>query len=184
MQKVSNGFSAFPSRIQRLIASTDRYNNSVNRATTGTKAWSNALTGIKLSTVLYASNRIGAALAGYMYQASEWEGIMYRFGRAFGKEAEENYKWINRLNAELQINVQQFMQYASIYGTMLKGFGVAQKDAAAMAMNYTELTYDIWAGYNDIFTKVLKTLPLLCALLLPVRLNPSVEPVSPSWTLS
>lgn len=86
-----------------------------------------------------------------MYQASEWEGIMYRFGRAFGKEAEENYKWINRLNAELQINVQQFMQYASIYGTMLKGFGVAQKDAAAMAMNYTELTYDIWAGYNDIY---------------------------------
>jgi hypothetical protein len=151
MQKVSNGFSAFPSRIQRLIASTDRYNNSVNRATSGTKAWSNALTGIKLSTVLYASNRIGAALAGYMYQASEWEGIMYRFGRAFGEEAEENYKWINRLNAELQINVQQFMQYASIYGTMLKGFGVAQKDAAAMAMNYTELTYDIWAGYNDIY---------------------------------
>lgn len=151
MQKVSNGFSAFPSRIQRLIASTDRYNNSVNRATTGTKAWSNALTGIKLSTVLYASNRIGAALAGYMYQASEWEGIMYRFGRAFGEEAEENYKWINRLNSELKINVQQFMQYASIYGTMLKGFGVAQKDAAAMAMNYTELTYDIWAGYNDIY---------------------------------
>ena len=151
MQKVSNGFSAFPSRIQRLIASTDRYNNSVNRTTTGTKAWSNALTGIKLSTVLYASNRIGAALAGYMYQASEWEGIMYRFGRAFGEEAEENYKWINRLNSELKINVQQFMQYASIYGTMLKGFGVAQKDAAAMAMNYTELTYDIWAGYNDIY---------------------------------
>lgn len=151
MQKVSNGFSAFPSKIQRLVSSTDRYNNSVNRATTGTKAWSNALAGIKLSTVLYASNRIGAALAGYMYQASEWEGIMYRFGRAFGEEAEANYKWINRLNSELQINVQQFMQYASIYGTMLKGFGVAQKDAAAMAMNYTELTYDIWAGYNDIY---------------------------------
>ena len=151
MQKVSNGFSAFPSKIQRLVSSTDRYNNSVNRATTGTKAWSNALAGIKISTVLYASKRIGTALAEYMYQASEWEGIMYRFGRAFGEEAEENYRWINRLNSELQINVQQFMQYASIYGTMLKGFGVAQKDAAAMAMNYTELTYDIWAGYNDIY---------------------------------
>ena len=151
MQKVSNGFSAFPSKIQRLVSSTDRYNNSVNRATTGTKAWSNALAGIKISTVLYASKRIGTALAEYMYQASEWEGIMYRFGRAFGEEAEENYKWIQRLNSELQINVQQFMQYASIYGTMLRGFGVAQKDAAAMAMNYTELTYDIWAGYNDIY---------------------------------
>lgn len=152
MQKVSNGFSAFPSKIQRIIASTNRYNGTVNKAASGTWAWSEALAGIKLSTVIYASNRIGAVIAEYMYEASEWESIMYRFGRAFGEEAEENYKWILKLNSELQINVQKFMQYASIYGTMLKGFGVAQKDAAAMAMNYTELTYDIWAGYNDIYT--------------------------------
>ena len=151
MQKVSNGFSAFPSKIQRIIASTNRYNGTVNKAASGTRAWSEALAGIKLSTVIYASNRIGAVIAEYMYEASEWKGIMYRFGRAFGEEAEENYKWILKLNSELQINVQKFMQYASIYGTMLKGFGVAQKDAAAMAMNYTELTYDIWAGYNDIY---------------------------------
>ena len=151
MQKVSNGFSAFPSKIQRIIASTNRYNGTVNKAASGTRAWSEALAGIKLSTVIYASNRIGAVIAEYMYEASEWEGIMYRFGRAFGEEAEENYKWILKLNSELQINVQKFMQYASIYGTMLKGFGVAQKDAATMAMNYTELTYDIWAGYNDIY---------------------------------
>ena len=151
MQKVSNGFSAFPSKIQRIIASTNRYNGTVNKAASGTRAWSEALAGIKLSTVIYASNRIGAVIAEYMYEASEWEGIMYRFGRAFGEEAEENYKWILKLNSELQINVQKFMQYASIYGTMLKGFGVAQKDATAMAMNYTELTYDIWAGYNDIY---------------------------------
>ena len=151
MQKVSNGFSAFPSKIQRIIASTNRYNGTVNKVASGTRAWSEALAGIKLSTVIYASNRIGAVIAEYMYEASEWEGIMYRFGRAFGEEAEENYKWILKLNSELQINVQKFMQYASIYGTMLKGFGVAQKDVAAMAMNYTELTYDIWAGYNDIY---------------------------------
>lgn len=43
----------------------------------------------------WAHNRIGAIIAEYMYEASEWEGIMYRFGRAFGEEAEENYKWIS-----------------------------------------------------------------------------------------
>lgn len=152
MQKVSNGFSAFPSRIQRLIRSTEQYNGTVRRATTNTTAWSSAMTGIKLSAVVYSVRRVASAVAQYMFEASEWEGIMYRFGRAFGEEAEANYQWIKRLNSELQINVQQFMQYSSIYGTMLKGFGVAQKDAAAMAMNYTELTYDIWAGYNDIYT--------------------------------
>lgn len=152
MQKVSNSFSAFPSRIQRLIRSTEQYNGTVRRATTNTTAWSSAMTGIKLSAVVYSVRRVASAVAQYMFEASEWEGIMYRFGRAFGEEAEANYQWIKRLNSELQINVQQFMQYSSIYGTMLKGFGVAQKDAAAMAMNYTELTYDIWAGYNDIYT--------------------------------
>lgn len=152
MQKVSNGFSTFPSRIQRLIRSTEQYNGTVRRATTNTTAWSSAMTGIKLSAVVYSVRRVASAVAQYMFEASEWEGIMYRFGRAFGEEAEANYQWIKRLNSELQINVQQFMQYSSIYGTMLKGFGVAQKDAAAMAMNYTELTYDIWAGYNDIYT--------------------------------
>lgn len=151
MQKVSNGFSAFPSKIQRLVASTDRYNGSVKKAASSTQAWGTALKGIKISTVVYASRRIGTALADFMYDASEWEGIMYRFGRAFGDAAQESYEWIKRLNDEMQINTQQFIQYSSIYGTMLKGYGVATEDAAKMAMNYTELTYDIWAGYNDIY---------------------------------
>lgn len=59
-----------------------------------------------------------------MYQASKREGIVYRLGRIFGKETEEDYKWTNRLNTELQVNVQQFMQYAFIYGAILRGFGV------------------------------------------------------------
>ena len=151
MQKVSNGFSAFPSKIQKLITSTNRYSTSTNNATTSTKAWSTALQGIKLSSVVYLSKRIGTAIADYMYDASEWEGIMYRFGRAFGDAAQEDYNWIKRLNSEMKINVQQFMQYSSIFGTMLKGYGVVTEDAAKMAMNYTELTYDIWAGYNDIY---------------------------------
>ena len=151
MQKVSNGFSAFPSKIQKLITSTNRYSTSANNATTSTKAWSMALQGIKLSSVVYLSKRIGTAIADYMYDASEWEGIMYRFGRAFGDAAQEDYNWIKRLNSEMKINVQQFMQYSSIFGTMLKGYGVVTEDAAKMAMNYTELTYDIWAGYNDIY---------------------------------
>lgn len=84
-------------------------------------------------------------------QAIEWDGIAARFGRGFGAQAQETYDWIQRLNEEMHINVQQFMQYSSVYATMLTGFGVATKDATEMALGYTELTYDIWAGYNDIY---------------------------------
>lgn len=84
-------------------------------------------------------------------EAIEWDGIAARFGRGFGSQAQETYDWIQRLNEEMGINTQVFMQYSSIYATMLTGFGVAIEDATKMALGYTELTYDIWAGYNDIY---------------------------------
>lgn len=84
-------------------------------------------------------------------QAIEWDGISARFGRGFAGSASETYEWIKRLNEEMGINIQQFMQYSSVYATMLTGFGVANEDASKMALGYTELTYDIWAGYNDIY---------------------------------
>lgn len=84
-------------------------------------------------------------------EAIEWEGIAARFGRGFGDQADEIYSWIQRLNQEMGINVQQFMQYSSVFATMLTGFGVGTRDAGKMALGYTELIYDIWAGYNDVY---------------------------------
>ena len=89
------------------------------------------------------NNSIGEAL--------EWDGVSARFARGFGDQAKETYEWVQKLNKEMSINVQQFMQYSSTYATMLKGFGVASEDASEMALGYMELTYDVWAGYNDIY---------------------------------
>lgn len=147
MEKISAGFAAFPARIQKLITSTNNLSKSNDKAST-----SYVNLAAKIGVAVVAMKRIGRAVANMIYDATEWEGITQRFGRAFGSEAEEAYSWIKRLNSELSINTQQFMQYSSIFGTMLKGFGVVEKDAAKMAMGYTELVYDIWAGYNDIYT--------------------------------
>lgn len=84
-------------------------------------------------------------------QSIEWDGISSRFGRSFGPQAQETYEWLQRLNEEMGINIQQFMQYSSVNTSMLTGFGVAYEDAVKMGIGYTELTYDIWAGYNDIY---------------------------------
>lgn len=84
-------------------------------------------------------------------KAIEWEGIAARFGRGFGDQAGEVYSKVQQLNEGMGLNSQQFMQYSSVYATMLQGYGVAAEDAQKMAIGYTELTYDIWAGYNDIY---------------------------------
>lgn len=83
--------------------------------------------------------------------AIEWEGIAARFGRGFGENADEVYSWVQRLNKEMGINTQTFMQYSSVFATMLQGFGVGLEDSSKMALGYTELVYDIWAGYNDVY---------------------------------
>lgn len=90
-------------------------------------------------------------LANAISQAIEWDGVAARFGRGFGAGAQETYDWIQRLNKEMGINTQQFMQYSSVFSTMLTGFGVGTADAGKMALGYTELIYDIWAGYNDVY---------------------------------
>lgn len=84
-------------------------------------------------------------------KAIEWEGIAARFGRGFGDQADEVYAKVQQLDKGMGLNTQQFMQYSSVYATMLQGYGVAIEDAQKMALGYTELTYDIWAGYNDIY---------------------------------
>ena len=104
-----------------------------------------------IQSVISWLNQAIQKFAKFIEQAIEWEGIAARFGRGFGAQAEEVYTWIKRLNEEMGINIQQFMQYSSVYATMLKGFGVTSEDAAKMALGYTELTYDLWAGYNDIY---------------------------------
>lgn len=104
-----------------------------------------------LSTCYLLLRRIYQGLSDVIEQASEWDGISARFGRGFGSQAQGTYEWIHTLNEEMDINIQQFMQYSSTYATMLKGFGVASEDASTMALGYMELTYDVWAGYNDIY---------------------------------
>lgn len=84
-------------------------------------------------------------------EAINMDGIIERFRRGFGDMAEESYSWIQRLNKEMGINVEQFMQYSSIFAQMLEGFGISTRDSAKMAIGYSELAYDIWAAYNDIF---------------------------------
>ena len=159
--------SSLMNNIRRLSNQAAQISNSLNGVATATRNASggfrnvsgriNATTLNMSSFVTVAQavvdtvRNISRAMGSIINDASEWDGIVQRFSRGFGSAAQSTYEWIQRLNKEMGINIQQFMQYSSIYATMLTGFGVTNDDAAKMALGYTELTYDIWAGYNDIY---------------------------------
>lgn len=146
MTSIQSGFRAIGTSADKASRNVDKLGDEVNVTTLN---MANMITVVQ--GVIHALQPVIQKLQEAIEAAIEWEGIAARFGRGFGAQAEETYAWIQRLNEEMGINVQQFMQYSSVYATMLTGFGVAMEDAGKMALGYTELTYDIWAGYNDVY---------------------------------
>lgn len=147
MTSIKAGFNAINTGARKAASGVKELDHGIDTSTLNMSSFIDVITNVATAiqnTVQWFSEFIAEAI--------EWDGIAARFGRGFGAQAQETYDWIQRLNEEMGINVQQFMQYSSIYATMLTGFGVANKDATKMALGYTELTYDIWAGYNDVYT--------------------------------
>ena len=83
--------------------------------------------------------------------AIAWDGIETQFGNAFGDQADEYYEKITKITDALLINKQAFMENSAMATSMLKGFGVNSSDAREMGLGYTELAYDVWAAYNNVY---------------------------------
>ena len=150
---ISKGFSKLPSKITSAVTATNRMATASKNAKQGFDMSSVGLMALisNYSTLVGVVNQAVQAMAGFLSQAIEWDGIQARFGRAMGDSAEENLKYVQKISEVMGINQQQFMQNSSLFADMMRGFGVGQEDAATMAIGFTELAYDIWAGTNDVF---------------------------------
>lgn len=151
--EVSKGFSKLPGRVSSAVTATNRMASASKNAKAGFDMSSMGLFAMiqNYESLISVVNQAIQAVSNMLSQAIEWDGIQFRFGRAFGEDAEETYAWIQKINDALGINIQEFMQYSSLYGSLLSGFGMEQKKITAISVGLTELSYDIWAAYNDRF---------------------------------
>lgn len=155
MNKVSNGFSAFPSRIQRVITSTEQYNKTVNRAAGRTNAWRSALRGISAYALFRGASRLlGSAIS----KATEYTETLNLFTVSMGRYAEEAYNYAQKVSEVLGIDPAEWMKNQGVFNSIITGFGVAGDKAAYMSKNLTQLAYDLSSFYNisvtDAFQKV------------------------------
>ena len=145
MNKVSSGFSAFPSRIQRLITSTEQYNGTVRRAASGTSAWGKALRGLgAFAIVRKLSQIIGSAIS----KAAQYQEDLNLFTVSMGQYAEEAYNYAQKVSDVMGIDPAEWMRNQGVFNTIISGFGVAGDKAAFMSKNLTQLAYDLASFYN------------------------------------
>ena len=158
IDKISKGFSKLPSHVSKCVTAVNRLDSANKSAAKSSKAHGEALNNQSLNllaTYEHLQNLFGmihAVQDGFsrlLNDAIQWDGIQFQFGRAFGEDADMVLEYAEKVSKTLKINQQQFMESASLYGSLLKGFGVDQKQVTTMAVGLAELSYDIWAAYNN-----------------------------------
>lgn len=158
IDKVSRAFSSLPANVGKTVTAVNRMGQASRSAATAQKDMGDAVdsTSLNIATAvqniqsMYGSIQwLVQAISGFVASAVEWDGIQFRFGRAFGEDAEEVYQHVQKVSDVLMINQQEFMQYSGMLGSLLSGFGMTQEKVSTIAVGLTELSYDIWAAYND-----------------------------------
>ena len=148
MQKVSNGFSAFPSRIQKLITTTEQYNNTVRRATTHTGLFGKALGGLKFAAVWQMVRKVGSMIGTAITESNEYQENMNLFTVAMGEYAESALEYGETVSEVLGIDLSDWIRNQGIFMTLATGLGVASDKSAIMSKNLTQLGYDLSSFFN------------------------------------
>lgn len=150
MQKVANGFSAFPIRIQKLIKSNEALVASNNEAT---KSFGFLGTGISSSVAKFGIyfavfRQIAGVMANWVKESNDYVENLNLFTVAMGEYAEEAKTYAEEVQSVMGIDASEWMRNQGVFMQMASGFGVVSEDAALMSKNLTQLGYDISSFYN------------------------------------
>lgn len=161
LKKISDatnkGLKNVPATFNKAAKAADKFSDSMKDAAGNAGGLGSAL-GEAVSGLLQfvgnavGINSVGEALGTVLQEATEWEGISSRFAEGFGDQVDEAYEHVLKLQDVLQVNDQQFMQYASNFATLGRGMGVPTRAIKDMSIGLTELAYDIYAKNNDFYT--------------------------------
>lgn len=153
MNKVAAGFSAFPSKIQKLIKSTDEYNNVTKKATANTSSWDRAMKGLSFIAIYRAAVKLLSSAIG---KASQYTEDLNLFTVSMGQYAEEAYNYAQKVSEVVGIDPAEWMRNQGVFNTIITGFGVAGDKAAYMSKNLTQLGYDLASFYNIDFESAMQ----------------------------
>ena len=143
MQKVANGFSAFPAKIQRLLRETDKMPKSLDSSSLSAL---NLYSKLKMATtaVMGIARKIGSAIK----ESNDYTENLNLFGVAMGKYAEGAKNYAEQVGELMGIDPSEWMRNQGIFMTLSTGFGIAGEKASQMSQNLTQLGYDLSSFFN------------------------------------
>ena len=143
MQKVANGFSAFPEKIQEYIRSSSKMQSS--NASSG-KSFKDLAT--KVVAAVYSLKKMASVIASWVNESNEYIENINLFSVSMGEYAESAMEYANAVSEVMGIDPSDWIRNQGVFMTLATGFGVATDRAATMSKQLTQLGYDISSFYN------------------------------------
>ena len=143
MEKVANGFSSFPSKIQKMLDATNKSSDSNKKASASFTDVFHKV-GIVVRGFKAAYNTIGS----WVKASSEHTEAVNLFTVSLGKYADNAKTYAEIVSDIMGINTTDWLKNQGIFMTLATGFGVASDRAYTMSQNLTQLSYDLSSFYN------------------------------------
>ena len=143
MYKVSQGFSAFPAKIQKLIANTNSLSASNNKASA---SYMNLYARIKMAFTSVKS--IGSTIDSWITETNDYIENINLFTVSMGKYADEAKKYAETVSEVMGINPSEWIRNQGVFMTLATGFGVVGDRAYTMSQQLTQLGYDLSSFFN------------------------------------
>lgn len=148
MQHVADGFSAMPSRIQRLITTTEKYNNTVNKGSTQTSRFGISLKNIKTAAFMAGIRMIRQEISKAITESNAYQEDLNLFTASMGQYAKEAQEYAENVGEIMGIDPAKWMRNQGVFNTLLSGFGSVADRSYLMSKNLTQLGYDISSFFN------------------------------------
>lgn len=153
LDRVGAGFARLPKNVKKAASAVGAYESGAESAAEANGDFRGSLTDIMSHVDLYveALRTLAEWIGITVSEAKELDGITARFARVFQDNSQAMYDRVSEFNEVLGINKQEFMQYQGIFGSFAMGFGIPEQKISAFSTALTQLSYDIYSAYNDIY---------------------------------
>ena len=143
MQKVANGFSAFPAKIQQYISSSSKVPSSNESSS---KSFANLAA--KITATIYTFKRVAGVIASWVNKASGYRENVNLFTVSMGQYAKSAMDYAKDVEKAMGIKPSDWIRDQGIFMTLATGFGIVGDRANEMSQNLTQLGYDLSSYYN------------------------------------
>ena len=132
--------------IDKLANSINKLKSSNKKGVSSLNSMSSALK--KIGTIT-AIAKIGKSIQGFVKSSSSYISNMNYFNTTMGEMKKTATDFINTMSNKFYLDPSNLMNYMASFNSLIKGFGIANKEAYLMSKNLTQLSYDL-AAYKGL----------------------------------